>query len=85
MKVMLEYVKATRKKNGYLTVSVAPRPPLRSAFCDFYFGVLLALSYDYMFSDTDFAQEKVNFNATTGNHNSSSYCCSSHSGWLFLK
>ena len=30
-------------------------------------------------------KKKVNFHATTGIPNSSSYCCSSHSGWIFLK
>ena len=62
---MLEYVKATRKKTR-IFYSQADRkrcspPPLRSPFFDFYFGVLLALSYDNMFSETDFTQEKVNF------------------------
>ena len=44
-----------------LTASVYHHPPLfPSAFCDF-FGVFLNLDYDYMCSETDFAQEKVNF------------------------
>ena len=44
-----------------LTASVYHHPPLfPSAFCDF-FGVFLNLDYDYMCSETDFAQEKVIF------------------------
>ena len=54
-------------------------------FTEHFFGVLFTLYYDYMCSETDFTQEKVNFHATTGIPNSSSYCCSSHSGWIFLK
>ena len=37
-----------------------------------FFGVLLTLHYDYMCSETDFTQEKVNFHATFGIPNFSS-------------
>ena len=50
-------------------------PPFTVSFCDFIFGVLLTLYYDYMCSETDFTQEKVNFHATIGIPNSTSYCC----------
>ena len=72
--------KESRKKNEHFTVrlteSVDPRPPfLRSAFCDLFLCVLLTLYYDYICSETDFTQEKVNFYPTTRIPNSSSYCC----------
>ena len=49
-------------------------------FCSF-----CTLHYDNRCSETDFTKEKVNSHAITGIPNSSSYCCSSHSGWIFLK
>ena len=65
-------------KSGYcmvrLTASGYPHPPCGQLCCDF-FGVLLTLYYDYVCSETDFTQEKVNFHPTTGIPNSSSYCC----------
>ena len=66
-----------------LTVSV-DLPPYGQLFVNF-LGVILTWYYNYMCSETDFTQEKINFHATTENPNSSSYCCSSHSGWIFLK
>ena len=48
-----------------------PSPPYGQLFVNF-FGVLLTLYYDYMCSQTDFAQEKGNFRPTTGIPNSSS-------------
>ena len=36
-------------------------PPLRSAFCEFFFGVLFILDYDSRCSETDFTQEKSIF------------------------
>ena len=60
-----------------------PPPPFSQLFVNF-FGVFFILDYDSMCSETDFT-EKVNFHATTEISNFSSYCCSSHSGWIFLK
>ena len=69
-------LKASRKKNEHFPARliVSVDPPLWLAFC---VGVLLTWYYDYMCSETDFTQEKVNFHATSGIPNSSSYCCSS--------
>ena len=57
-----------------LTVSVDPPAPNSQLFVIF-LGVRLALYYDYICSETYFTQEKVNFHATTGIPNSSSYYC----------
>ena len=74
------------KKNGYFTVRLVvrfdPPTPLYGQLFVIFFRVLLTFYYDYMCSETDFTQKKVNFHATTGIPNSSSYCCSSHSGWI---
>ena len=56
-----------------LTVSVDLPPP--GQFFVIFSGILLTWCYDYMCSETDFTQEKVNFHATSGIPNSSSYCC----------
>ena len=63
-----------------LTVSVYHPPITVSFLWNFFLCVLLTWYYDYVCSETDFTQEKVNFHVTTGLPNSSSYCCSSHSG-----
>ena len=53
------------KKPGYftvrLTVSVYPPTPYRQFFVKTFFGVFFILDYDSMCSETDYAQEKVNF------------------------
>ena len=53
---------------------IIPPPPYSHFFVSFV-NVLLTLYYDYMCSETDFTQEKVNFYPTTRIPNSSSYCC----------
>ena len=72
------FLKGVLKKSGYftdrLTVSVNP-PPLQSAFGEFFSMFFFILDYDSMCSKKDFTQEKVNFHATTGIPNYSSYCC----------
>ena len=40
-----------------------------------FLNVRLTLCYDYMCSETEFTQEKVNFHATSRIPNSSSHCC----------
>ena len=72
------FLKGVFKKSGYfrdrLTVSVNP-PPLTVSFLWNFFDVFFILDYDSMCSKKDFTQEKVNFHATTGIPNYSSYCC----------
>ena len=54
--------------------SVFPPPPYGNFFVTFFWCVFI-LVYNSMCSEKDFTQEKVNFHATTGIPNSSSYCC----------
>ena len=62
-----------KKPDILWTVSVPP-PRYSQLFVNF-FDVFFIFDYDFMCSETDFAQEKVNFHANTGIPNSSSYCC----------
>ena len=81
-----ENIRECVKKSGYFTVrlTVSVYPPSLTVFVNF-FCVFFILDYDSMCAETDFTQEKVNFHPTTGIPDFSSYCCSSHSGWIFLK
>ena len=59
-----------------LTVSVSPSPPLAVSFLWSFYVFFFILDYEYLCSETDFTLlEKVNFHATTGILNFSSYCC----------
>ena len=46
-------------------------PPLRSAFCEFFWGVCLTLDYDYMCSETDFRHKRTLLSAISSIQNSS--------------
>ena len=77
-----EGVKKPRYFTVRLTISIYPGPAPPPSYGQLFVNIFSILVYDSMCSETDFTQEEVNFYATTGIPNSSSCCCSSHSGWI---